>query len=453
MQSLNHDAYDAHLAGLSFTVEAARRGLEVRVSGFDARASEAFQLVAERLTQALSGKNCGFEDDAAGTRAFLADAEDLARRCADSIRDDPIRLAGGWARRAVDADSDVVDVDSVGEASGKLTEEDVAVAASDLSRRLSSAHLEIYVAGNVGTEWALGFAEKARNIAPPSQASRPEPEQALKLPVGDTVVELRALSEDSERKQTLFAGDADAPESSEGDPNCAVEMVFQVGRAGDDDDASLNGWPSANARDGAATLLGRIAQSSAFDRLRTKEQLGYLVDAGLDVVEGAVSIRCGVQSATGLDPKGLEERIESWTVALREEISNMSEDDVAGQAQGLATELLQRPGALRDVVSRDWHEVSTGRRRFSHVEKRAQSLLEVSKQDLLRLVDDHLLSDSRRVLRTRVYAAGDDRDGTCDPDGWTVIRTRDQLRAWKERAEYWPPAVRWDEGDVGAPAD
>ena len=38
MQSLNHDAYDAHLAGLSFTVEAARRGLEVRVSGFDARA-------------------------------------------------------------------------------------------------------------------------------------------------------------------------------------------------------------------------------------------------------------------------------------------------------------------------------------------------------------------------------------------------------------------------------
>ena len=36
MQSLNHDAYDAHLAGLSFTVEAARRGLEVRVSGFSA---------------------------------------------------------------------------------------------------------------------------------------------------------------------------------------------------------------------------------------------------------------------------------------------------------------------------------------------------------------------------------------------------------------------------------
>merc|ERR1711871_1740336 len=94
------------------------------------------------------------------------------------------------------------------------------------------------------------------------------------------------------------------------------------------------------------------------------------------------------------------------TVALRDEISNMSEDEVAGQARGLATEILQRPGALRDVVSRDWHEVSTGRRRFSHVETQAASLLEVSKQDLLKLVDDHLLSDSRRVLRTRVSAAG-----------------------------------------------
>ena len=88
--------------------------------------------MADRLTQALSGKTCGFEDEAAGTRAFLADAEDLARRCADSIRDDPIRLAGGRARRAVDADSDVVGVDSVGEASGKMSEEVVAAAASDL---------------------------------------------------------------------------------------------------------------------------------------------------------------------------------------------------------------------------------------------------------------------------------------------------------------------------------
>ena len=113
------------------------------------------------------------------------------------------------------------------------------------------------------TEWALSFAERARNIAPPRDASRPEPEQALKLPVGDTVLELRALAEDSERKQTLFAGDADAPPSSEGDPNCAVEMVFQVGRAGDDEDAAAHGWSSANARDGAATLLGSIAQSSA----------------------------------------------------------------------------------------------------------------------------------------------------------------------------------------------
>ena len=40
MQSLNHDAYDAHLAGLSFTVDRASR-LEVRVSGFDASSERA----------------------------------------------------------------------------------------------------------------------------------------------------------------------------------------------------------------------------------------------------------------------------------------------------------------------------------------------------------------------------------------------------------------------------
>ena len=112
------------------------------------------------------------------------------------------------------------------------------------------------------------------------------------------------------------------------------------------------------------------------------------------------------------------------------------------------------PGASGDVVSRDWHEVSTGRRRFSHVETRAQSLLEVSKQDLLKLVEDHLLSDSRRVLRTRVYAAGDDRDGTCDPEGWTVApNAGSELRAWKERGGLLAGRRALGRGGVGAPAD
>lgn len=453
MSSLNHDLYDAQLAGLSFTVEAARRGLEVRVSGFDARSYEAFELIADRLTEALSKDDCGFEDAESGQRAFLSDAEDMARRCADSIRDDPLRLAGGWARRLIDGDADLVDVDSVGAASASFTNTDVGVAASDLKERLTSAHLEIYVAGNVDDAWALKFAQRARTIASPKDAASPEPDQALRLPAGDTVIELRALAEDSERKQTLFAGDKDAPAAGEGDPNCAVQMVFQVGRAGDDEDAASMGWSSANTRDGAATLLGRIASTSAFDRLRTKEQLGYMVDAGLDVVSGAVALQCGVQSATGLDPKGIEARIEAWTLALKEEIADMSQEDIARQARGLSQELLQRPGALRDVISRDWHEVSTGRRRFSHVEFRAESLLAVTREDLLKLVDDHLLSSQRRVLRTRVYAAGDDREGGCDDASWTVLRTRAALRAFKEAAVYWPPAVRWDEGAVGSPAD
>ena len=91
MQSLNHDAYDAHLAGLSFTVEAARRGLEVRL-GLDAGLG-GVSVGCGRLTQALSGKTCGFEDEAAGTRAFSGrrGSYEKVRRLG---RDDPIRWPG-----------------------------------------------------------------------------------------------------------------------------------------------------------------------------------------------------------------------------------------------------------------------------------------------------------------------------------------------------------------------
>ena len=73
----------------------------------------------------------------------------------------------------------------------------------------------------------------------------------------------------------------------------------------------------------------------------------------------------------------------------------------------------------------------------------------VADRDLVDLVEE----DDAIGFGIRQRDAGDDRDGTCDPDGWTVLRTRAALRAWKQRADYWPPAVRWDEGRVEAPAD
>mmetsp|Transcript_27793 Transcript_27793/g.83329 ORF Transcript_27793/g.83329 Transcript_27793/m.83329 type:complete len:575 (+) Transcript_27793:203-1927(+) len=450
MQSLNHEAYDCQLAGLSFSVDAAQRGVELRVSGFDAKAADAFAMLAERVRAAIaSDKSAGFDDSEAGALAFAAEAEDLARRCLDSTRDDPARLAAGWARRLLDADPEALDVDSLGEAAAGLAGGDVAKAAAELGAAMASSELEVYVAGNVDDEWALDFAKTARDVAPPDDAIPRPPDVAVALPAGETILDLQALkSDDAPRTRFVVAGEA---ESADEDPNAAVEVVWQIGRNGDDDAARADGWRDADHRDAAATLLSRLAQASAFNQLRTIEQLGYLVDAGLDVACGVMSLRCGVQTATGLGPVELEARVDAWAEGFRNEVAAFSDEAFDEKKLGLATELLQRPKALSDVVGRDWHEISTGRRKFSHVERRAATLRDVAKEDILKLLDDHVVAgaEKRRALRARLHAAG--AAGGAADEG--ALRSRDDIAAFKRSRGAWPPPREWDEGKVGEPAD
>ena len=82
-----------------------------------------------------------------------------------------------------------------------------------------------YVAG-ASMPSGLWASRSSSRYSAPSDAARPQPEMALKLPV-EHGARLRALAEDPERKQTLFAGDVDAPESSEGRPGTRWRWCFK----------------------------------------------------------------------------------------------------------------------------------------------------------------------------------------------------------------------------------
>lgn len=58
------------------------------------------------------------------------------------------------------------------------------------------------------------------------------------------------------------------------------------------------------------TLLGNMIHEPAFDQLRTKEQLGYIVWGGLRCFIGSLGIRIIIQSER--DTVYLENRIESF---------------------------------------------------------------------------------------------------------------------------------------------
>ncbi|KAH8049891.1 M16 peptidase-like protein [Aureococcus anophagefferens] len=204
-------------------------------------------------------------------------------------------------------------------------------------------------------------------------------------------------------------------------------------------------WRRADLADAPPTVP-KVPKAPAFNRLRTVEQLGYIASAGLDSSGGVIGFTCLLQSATGKSPPELEERVEAWLAVFAQELRDLSDADLALKREGLATEILQRPASLRDVVSRDWHEISSGRRKFSHVATRVAQLRDVSREDLVRVLEAHVLPARRSGASSGPASTAGPRraaDAGAAPGG-AVLRSLDEPRV--QAGCTWPPAKVWDEG-------
>lgn len=444
---LNHERYDATLAGLHFSYDATRRGVLLSVSGFSDRMPELFELAASALFTAaaevlsMPAEPPSFFASGKERAASLFELEraELARHCDDCARDEPVSLASTWANR-------LLDVGAVGpEELAAAVRDDrlctLGAAAAELAS-LEAAPLEMYVAGDLDDEDATRLAAVAsgRGVTRLAEGS---PDVCLELRPGeDIALELRALAP-SEPPGFAFVSDP-APDDAD-DPNSAVKMVWQLWRSGDDAEARAAGWTDAAERDAAGSLLGHLASASAFQRLRTLDQLGYIVDASIEAKHGVTHFYCLVQSPK-LSPPDIETKIHAWLFAFRGEIDKLDTHQVAARARGLADAIAQRPGSLADVVSRDWYEIVTKRRRFSHQARRCHTLRHcTTKEHLLKVLDDLILNESaRRLIRARVYAPL--AAGAVSATNDTVLRSMRDLHAFRGSRATWPPPEYWDEG-------
>lgn len=117
------------------------------------------------------------------------------------------------------------------------------------------------------------------------------------------------------------------PVQDPGQLNSAVISLYYIG-----DDAD----PVVRTR---TALLGQLASEPAFDQLRTKEQLGYIVQASPRASIGFVGFQVLVQSERDADH--IDSRIENWLVVFKEYLEKMSEEEFAKQRQSLVNRRLE----------------------------------------------------------------------------------------------------------------
>jgi secreted Zn-dependent insulinase-like peptidase len=211
-------------------------------------------------------------------------------------------------------------------------------------------------------------------------------------------------------------------------------------------------------------LIGSIAYNSAFNQLRTKEQLGYIVSAFVKKFTGggnAFSIL--VQSSNTLPPK-LEERCLRWVEQFRKELEEMPDERYVMEAAAVKANLLEKDIKLSEEISSVWGEILSTVPHSEHfknpvfdrIEKFANVLtLDATKEDgvyksgadlkkrVLLFYDEYFMSPDRRAVSSRVYnrKAKDLFEQHIGKAG--VISSYDDARKLKQHLVSYPTAPYW----------
>ena len=128
--------------------------------------------------------------------------------------------------------------------------------------------------------------------------------------------------------------------------NSAIEFYLQVGDVKDPQDRNR------------LALFQQIVNEPAFDQLRTKEQLGYIVFSGIRKQTGMAGYRIIIQSEK--DPNHLESRIEVFIEALQTKLENMDSVEFEKHRSALCMKLLEKHKNLQQESTRMWNHIQSG---------------------------------------------------------------------------------------------
>jgi insulysin len=134
------------------------------------------------------------------------------------------------------------------------------------------------------------------------------------------------------------------------------------------------------------SLLASLISEPAFNVLRTKEQLGYIVFALPRASTGTMGMRFIIQSEK--DTVYLETRVEAFFDHMKEFLDNLSEEEYEKHKAGVVHKKLEKPKNLHGESSRFWTAVEDGYYDFERRKLGRRPMLVVYR----RVSDDDLTS-------------------------------------------------------------
>ncbi|MDH5751209.1 MAG: insulinase family protein [Deltaproteobacteria bacterium] len=352
MESLNEYSYPIREAGLSFAVSPDTSGMLISVEGFSDKLFDLLGFLTERLNS--------IELD---EKHFLSIKDSMIRGFQNHALSDPTNQS--WYFADLLLESPNFTREALLEALQTL---DLPAVRAHAARMWDRVYVEGVAAGNVTLE-------KTRRA------------------VGEMLQHLnaRALPESQKRRPSVRALPASAdlvfthrlPVS-----NSLGQVYFEVGET----DPTLRG---------ALLIIGRKLGESFYHELRTRQQLGYLVWAGMGQREKTLSLLMLIQSEQ-YSADSLLQRMNAFTRAFADEFKSMAGTEFESYRRAVIQAKLERPKNLSEAASRIFWVAFKHDEAWDYIYRDIEAVEKLDRKYVEEVLDRFLTGEDRRRLALRL---------------------------------------------------
>ncbi|OAA74109.1 Metalloenzyme, LuxS/M16 peptidase-like, metal-binding protein [Cordyceps fumosorosea ARSEF 2679] len=359
--ALEEYSYDAELAGLQYTVSLDSRGLFLDVSGYNDKLPVLLEHVA----------------------VTMRDLEIQADRF-DIVKERLTRSYNNWQLQSsyqqvgdymswLHAERDYL----IEELAAELPAMTVDAVRSFQKQMLAQIYIEVYVHGNMYREDAIKATDLVASVFKPRILPHTQwpITRSLIIPPGSNLVYKKTLKDPA-------------------NVNHCIETTFYVGDRGD-------------RRTRARTfLVDQMIHEPAFDQLRSKEQLGYIVFAGMRNFATTCGVRFLIQSER--EPEYLDRRVEAFLIQFGLTLDKMSDSEFESHKRSLINKRLEKLRNLDQESSRHWTQISKEYYDFEQAQLDAAEVKLVTKAEMVDFYNKYLhpSSTSRARIAVHLHARG-----------------------------------------------
>ncbi|KAK9153408.1 hypothetical protein Sjap_000888 [Stephania japonica] len=209
--------------------------------------------------------------------------------------------------------------------------------------------------------------------------------------------------------------------------NSVVQVYYQIEQ---DFGVDSTRWRSL------ADLFSDIVEEPLFNQLRTKEQLGYVVECGPRLTYRILGFCFCVQSSK-FDPLHLHARIDSFISGLKKLMDGLDAESFENHKSGLIAKKLEKYPSLNYETNHLWGQIVDKRYLFDMSEKEAEELKGIHKSDIIDWYNTYLGPNSPKCRRLAIRVWGCETDMQARETSLEHVSSIEDLEAFKMSATFY----------------